>query len=311
MKIKDVIPVYLQHMRIAGRSPLTIRAVRYDLQAFLRFLEGEKIFHIEDLSADILCEYQEELSFHLTAKGSLLSLAAQSRVLTMIRGFTRFLKEKDYLLYDPGDSIKLPKKSRRLPRVILSQGDVRHLLNAQDTRTNKGYRDRVILEILYDTGIRRAEISEIKTGDMDLKAGYILVHGKGNKDRVVPLSKRVCEMTRSYILAVRPCYINGDDPGYLILSYQGKRMGERGIWKTVKYYAHAAGIKKNVTTHTLRHTCATHMLKNGAPVRHLQEMLGHESLDSTQIYTRVTINDLKEIHAKYHPSETMDNTSRT
>ena len=113
-------------------------------------------------------------------------------------------------------------------------------------------------------------------------------------------------MIRSYILAVRPSYMNGDDPEHLILSYQGKRMSERSIWKTVKHYARAAGIKNNVSTHTLRHTCATHMLRNGAPVRHLQEMLGHESLDSTQIYARVTINDLKEIHAKYHPSEKMD-----
>jgi integrase/recombinase XerD len=306
MKIKDVIPAYMKHMKIAGRSVLTLRAIRYDLQGFLRFLESEKVFHVEDLAREIVETYQQELSFHLTAKGNLLSPVSQSRMLTMVRGFTRFLKEKDYLLYDAGAAIKLPRKPQRLPRGILSNEDVRRLLNAEDMHTNKGYRDRIILEILYDTGIRRAEVSDIRTRDIDLDAGYILIHGKGNKDRVVPLSKRVCEMTRSYVLAVRPCFIDGADPGYLILSYQGKRMGERSVWKTVRHYAHTAGIKNKVSTHTLRHTCATHMLRNGAPVRHLQEMLGHESLDSTQIYARVTINDLKEVHAKYHPSEKMD-----
>lgn len=306
MKIKDLIPFYLKHLRIAGRSALTIRAARYDLKRFLRFLEGEQVFNVEDIAREIVEAYQQELSFHLTAKGNLLSPVSQSRILTMVRGFTRFLKEKDYLLYDAGAAIKLPRKPQRLPRGILSSEDVRRLLNAEDTRTNKGYRDRIILEILYDTGIRRAEVSDIRIRDIDLDAGYILIHGKGNKDRVVPLSKRVCDMIRSYALSVRPSFIDGTDPGYLILNYQGKRMGERSIWKTVRHYAHTAGIRNKVSTHTLRHTCATHMLRNGAPVRHLQEMLGHESLDSTQIYARVTINDLKEVHAKYHPSEKMD-----
>ena len=308
MKIKDIIPNYLKHLRTLNRSPLTIRVVKYDLQAFLRFLETEKIFHVEDLTRDVLAEYQQELAFHLTAKGSLLSPLTQSKTLTLIRGFTRFLKEKDYLLHDPGEAIKLPKKPQRLPKVILSQSEITKLLNAPDMKTNKGYRDRIILEILYDTAIRRAEVADIKITDLDLNAGYIHIRGKGNKERIVPLSKSVCELTQNYILFIRPAFLKQDD-GYLILNYQGQRMSERAIWKIVKQYAETARIKKTVTTHTLRHTCATHMLRNGAPVRHLQEMLGHASLDSTQIYTRVTINDLKEIHAKYHPSAMDDKQS--
>ena len=267
----------------------------------MKFLEAEKIFRIEDLTREVLEEYQQELAFHLTAKGSLLSPLTQSRTLTMIRGFTRFLREKDYLLHDPGESLKLPKKPKRLPKVILSQSEINKLLNAPDIQTNKGYRDRIILEILYDTAIRRAEVAHIKIADLDLKAGYIHVLGKGNKERIVPLSKSVCELTQNYIIFVRPAYIAQDD-GYLILNYQGQKLSETAIWKIVRHYADLARIKKTVTTHTLRHTCATHMLRNGAPVRHLQEMLGHASLDSTQVYTRVTINDLKKIHAKYHPS---------
>jgi integrase/recombinase XerD len=172
-------------------------------------------------------------------------------------------------------------------------------------RTNRGYRNRIILELLYDTAIRRAEVANIRLSDLDLNAGYILIHGKGDKDRVVPVSVRVCELVQNYILMVRSNFVSDEDPGYLILNRWGQKMDPNAVWAVVKRCANLAGIKKNTTTHTFRHTCATHMLKNGAPVRHLQEMLGHESLESTQIYTHVTINDLKQIHAKYHPSETI------
>ena len=172
-----------------------------------------------------------------------------------------------------------------------------------DIRTNRGYRNRIILEILYDTAIRRSELAGIRIPDLDLNAGFIRVLGKGSKDRVVPVSSRVCRLVENYIVMVRPEYVQGPDTGHLILNRWGRPMVPMGIWAVVKRCAHLAGIKKTVSPHTFRHTCATHMLKNGAPVRHLQEMLGHESLESTQIYTRVTINDLKQIHAQYHPGE--------
>ncbi|MDY6973786.1 MAG: tyrosine-type recombinase/integrase [Thermodesulfobacteriota bacterium] len=230
--------------------------------------------------------------------------------MVVARGFTRFLKEKDYLLHDPGERIKLPKTPKRLPKIILSTQEVKRLINAPDMQTNMGYRDRIILEILYDTAIRRAEMADIKIPDLDLDAGYIKITGKGDKDRVVPLSKRVCEMTETYILGVRPSFLQDGDPGYLILNRLGNKMVANGIYIVVKRCVCLAGIKKKITTHTLRHTCATHMLKNGAPVRHIQEMLGHESLESTQVYTHVTINDLKEIHARYHPNENLEDKPR-
>jgi integrase/recombinase XerD len=120
---------------------------------------------------------------------------------------------------------------------------------------------------------------------------------------VVPVSDPVCQLVQTYITGIRPSFVRNEDPGHLILNRWGKPMDPNGIWAVVKRCAHLAGIKKNVTPHTFRHTCATHMLKNGAPVRHIQEMLGHESLESTQLYTRVTINDLKAVHRRYHPRE--------
>jgi integrase/recombinase XerD len=303
MKINELVPAYLRYLQTLGRSPRTVKGARYDIRIFVRFLESEQVHHVEDLTGDVLEAYQQDLAFRLTAKGRLLSLRSQSQLLGAAKGFTRFLKEKDYLLHDPGDRIKLPRKPKTLPKVILSTREVEQLLHAPDTRTNQGYRNRLILEILYDTAIRRAEVANIKLSDLDLNAGYIRIQGKGNKERVVPLSKRVCELARNYILAVRPSFIHHEDPDFLILNRWGDRMDGNSIWCVVKDAARLARLKRNVTTHTLRHTCATHMLRNGAPVRHIQEMLGHESLESTQVYTRVTINDLKEIHAKYHPNK--------
>jgi integrase/recombinase XerD len=303
MKIKEVVPLYLKYLKTLGLSYYTIRNARYGLRDFIKFLQEENIYRFEDLTADLLWEYQEDLAFRFTNKGSVLSLRSQSQLLGVVKGFTRFLKDKDYLLHDPAENIKLPKKPRKLPKVILSTKEIKTLMNAPDTHTNRGYRNRIILEILYDTAVRRSEVSNIKLPDLDLNAGYIRIQGKGDKERVVPLSKRVCELVRNYILAVRPSFINHEDPGFLFLNRWGQRMDPNSIWAVVKRCVRLSNIKKNITTHTLRHTCATHMLRNGAPVRHIQEMLGHESLESTQIYTHVTINDLKEIHAKYHPNK--------
>ena len=292
---------YLRHLRAIGRSRYTIKSTKYGLNTLAAFLEEEKVHHLEDLGRDVLADYQEDLAFRLTAKGKLLSLAAREKLIGVAKGFTRFLGQKDYLFNDPGDHLQAPKRGRRLPRSILSPAEMKRLISAPDTRTNQGVRDRVILELLYDTGIRRGEVNRIKLSDLDLKAGYIRIHGKGNKDRVVPVSETVCERVENYILFVRPAYIKATDSGHLVLNRLGNRITADGIYVIVKRYGRLAGIKQNVTPHALRHTCATHMLKNGAPVRHLQEMLGHESLESTQIYTHVTINDLKDIHAKYHP----------
>jgi integrase/recombinase XerD len=283
----------------------TVREAGYVLKRFVKFLETENVQDVEELNREVIMEYQQELAFCLSAKGRHLSIGTQVRTLCIIRSFSRFLRDSDYLVHDPGAKIRLPRQPKRLPRVILSQQETKELFAAPDSRTNTGYRDMVLLEILYDTAIRRAEAAGIKLTDIDLDAGFMRILGKGNKERVVPVSGRVCQLVKNYLLAVRPVLVKGDDPGNLFLNTIGRSMHLRAIWTTVKRYSNKAKLKKNITTHTFRHTCVTHMLKNGAPVRHLQEMLGHESLESTQIYTHVTINDLKEVHAKYHPSERM------
>jgi integrase/recombinase XerD len=304
MKIKSIIPLYLKELALLNRSPGTIGTVKNDLAALLRFLDEEKIHEVEELTAEALADYQLELSFKLTAKGTPLTIGSQLRLLCAARGLTRFLKDKDYLPHNPGTAIRLPKTAKRLPKVILSPKELKTLIEAQDMRSRYGYRRRLIIEILYDTGIRRSELAGVRPADIDLNTGYLYIrNGKGGKDRVVPVSSRVCKLIHDYMLFIRPMFIKDTDPGGLIVTRWGQNMASHGIYWEVRQAVRNSGIKKNVTCHSLRHSCATHMLKNGAPVRHIQEMLGHASLESTQIYTRVTINDLKAVHAKYHPGE--------
>jgi integrase/recombinase XerD len=306
MLIRELIPGYLEELKILNRSPLTIRNIRGALNAMVLFLEHEGITELVQFNRDALHLFQEDLAYRLTAKGKQLSVSTREKYLCSVRGFARYLYATDYLTADLSKTITLPKQPKRLPKVILEHAEITKIMAAPDMRTPAGYRNRIILEILYDTGIRAAEMAAVKTGDLDIVHGYLTIRsGKGAKDRVVPISSRVCGLIKTYLLMVRPAMSRGKETGYLVLNRWGTKMTPTAVWAVVKKAAKEAKIRKNVTTHTFRHTCATHMLKNGAPIRHIQEMLGHASLESTQIYTRVTINDLKEIHARYHPGESV------
>jgi site-specific recombinase XerD len=251
MLIRELIPGYLEELKILNRSPLTIRNIRGALNAMVLFLEHEGITELVQFNRDALHLFQEDLAYRLTAKGKQLSVSTREKYLCSVRGFARYLYATDYLTADLSKTITLPKQPKRLPKVILEHAEITKIMAAPDMRT---------------------------------PAGYII---------------------KQYLLMVRPAMSRGKETGYLVLNRWGTKMTPTAVWAIVKKAAHQAKITKNVTTHTFRHTCATHMLKNGAPIRHIQEMLGHASLESTQIYTRVTINDLKEIHARYHPGESV------
>jgi integrase/recombinase XerD len=182
--------------------------------------------------------------------------------------------------------------------------DVEQILELPDVKSLRGYRDRTILEVLYSTALRREEIANLELNDIDTDGGYVYVReGKGNKDRVVPLGRSACDTVKSYLLGVRPHWPNAQKTKYLFLNRWGRGMSPNAVWAVVRKYARAADLDKPVATHSFRTACATHMLRNGAPIRQLQEMLGHASLESTQIYTLVTINDLRAMHRKFHPRE--------
>jgi integrase/recombinase XerD len=292
---------YIRHLNGQGRSRLTLKNVRSALRKFSIYLSEVGIARVDEIDRRLIEDYQQTLGYSVGKTGRPLSLRTRAQLLGVLKGFTRYLQTRNCFISDPGKGLRLPKKPKRLPRIILTSEEVRRILDTPDTNTDSGYRDRVILELLYDTAIRRAEVGSILMPHLDLEGGYFHITGKGNRQRVVPVSKRVCGMVETSIRQVRPRMLKGQDCGYLILNRFGRRMDPNGIWAVAKRHASRSGVKKNVSTHTFRHTCATHMMNNGAPVRHIQELLGHESLESTQIYTRVTINDLKEAHRKYHP----------
>jgi integrase/recombinase XerD len=221
-----------------------------------------------------------------------------------VRAFCRFLVREEWLLFDPSAKLTNPKRPKRLPKAILETTEVDSMTCLPDLHTLRGFRDRVMLEILYSSALRREEIANLTLNDVDTQTGYVQVRsGKGGKDRVVPVGKSVCDLIESYLKGIRPEWPNANRTDALFLNRWGNKMNPIAVWSVVKKYAKLANIQKPTSTHTFRHSCATHMVRNGAPIRHIQELLGHESLETTQIYTRVTINDLREMHQKFHPRE--------
>jgi integrase/recombinase XerD len=304
MPLADALRRYLNQLLAQGRSRHTLRGAKSALRQLVAFLDTIGIAVIAHLDHEALMRYREELAWRLTAKGTPLSIRSQLELLTHIAGFCRFLIAQGWLLADPSKNIPRPKKPRRLPRSIMETKEVERMLAAPDTTTLRGYRDRTILEVLYSTALRREEVANLLIDDVDTDGGYVYVReGKGGKDRVVPLGQSVCDLVKSYLTGIRPEWANAGKDKHLFLNRWGKGMDPQAVAQVVHKYARRAGIEKPVSTHTFRHSCATHMLRNGAPIRQLQEMLGHASLETTQIYTRVTINDLRAMHSKFHPRE--------
>jgi len=304
VQIDEAVRRYLNAMLAQGRSAHTVRGTKSALKELVAFLASLEITRIEQLDPDVLLRYREELAWRLTPKGAPLGPNTQSNLLGSLRAFCRFLVDQDWLVADPSKNIPNPKKTQRLPRAILEPREIWTILKQPDLSTATGYRNRVILEVLYSTAMRREEAANLKCPDVDTESGYCVIRqGKGRKDRVVPLGESVCRLIDTYLAGVRADWVGADQDDHLFLNRWGHGMNPNSVWAVVKKYAAAAKLKKPVTTHSLRHACATHMMRAGAPIRHLQEMLGHVSLETTQLYTRITINDLKAIHAKFHPRE--------
>ena len=295
---------YIQSLQVRNLAKRTIEARRFMLGKFFIYLAGRNINHVEELSKGIIQDYQIELYHMINKRGRPNGVSYQNSLLSAVKGFTWFLKERDYIVSNPALDIPYAKLPKRLPRGVLTATEARKIINEPYTKSIIGYRDRVILEVLYTTGIRKEELNNLLLGDVDYHDGFLRINGgKGRKDRIVPLGKIACRYLENYIKSVRPELIKDPYNNHLFLSARGNRLSKNMVWELVKKYASKAKIKKNVSPHTFRHTCATAMLKNKADIRVIQELLGHESLESTQIYTRVSINDLKEVHKRCHPRE--------
>ena len=229
-------------------------------------------------------------------------LAARSvaRTVHAVRGYYRFLVRENRIVADPMENLRAPRALKTLPR-YLSTAQVDALLNAPDVSTRIGRRDRALLEVLYATGLRVSELIHLRPGDVDLDVGLVTAFGKGRKERLVPLGSEARRWVESYLADTRPELLKGRTVDVLFVSNRGARFSRMGVWGIVRRHAVKAGIASILTPHVLRHSFATHLLERGADLRSLQSMLGHADISTTQIYTYVTKERLKQIYDRHHP----------
>ena len=229
-----------------------------------------------------------------------MSTRSISRRLVSIKVFFRYLQQEGLLDNNVTDAMDSPRLWKVLPEVLTPR-EVDRLLGAPDTDTPLGLRDKAVLETFYGTGLRVSELCALTCDNLHADASYVRCMGKGSKERVVPIGKAAIEAIGRYRDEVRPSLAGAGDAAALFLTRRGGAFTRKGMWKLIKTNAHRAGIAKNVTPHTLRHSFASHLLANGAPLRVIQEMLGHADISTTQVYTHVDSNRLKSIHDRYHP----------
>ncbi|MFH1362894.1 MAG: site-specific tyrosine recombinase XerD, partial [Candidatus Omnitrophota bacterium] len=288
------------------------------LEAFTDYLRVEKGLSVNSLSAygQDLRKYRQALKklgiedpkkitrktitdflFSLR-KG--MSVRSISRFLSTIKSFHKFLLREKIASEDPSDLIELPKVDKKIPD-FLSIDEVGKILKSPNLKKNQGQRDRAIIELMYATGLRVSELVGLKQSDLNLDVGFIKCKGKGSKERIVPLGKIAQHFLEKYILVARPKLSGKRSSSYIFLAQGGRSLSRQSVWKMIKYQVRQSGIKKRVSPHTLRHSFATHLLERGADLRSVQEMLGHASISTTQIYTHVNQTRLKKIHHQFHP----------
>jgi integrase/recombinase XerD len=300
----DFAEKYKQHLLILNYAERTRESHVFYLNRFMTWLKARDVIEITGVTKNHVMEYQTHLYEQLNRNNDPIGPRTQNIVLGIVKSFFRFLRENDYLASDPSRDVAYAKVPKRLPRSILSGPEAKKVIHAPNTKTALGYRDRTILEVLYSTGVRRQELVNLTLQDVDYHEGFIRINsGKGDKDRVVPIGKIACRYLENYVKQVRPMLAKDPHENHLFLSMRGTAPCFSTIEEIVKKHTRKAKIKKTVSPHTFRHTCATHMLRNKANIRHLQELLGHASLESTQVYAHVSITDLKEVHSKCHPRE--------
>jgi integrase/recombinase XerD len=277
-----------------GLSKNTIEAYSHGLSRFLNHLREKGVQEIQEVD-----------KFHI--RGFLLALKKKNlapksiaRNLVAIRTFFRFLVQEGILEANPAEELESPKVAKTLPE-ILTLKEIEQILEQPNLQTPLGMRDRAMLEMLYATGMRVSELTHLPTHQVNLEGGYVLLYGKGSKERIVPLGSEAMKWVTLYLNESRGILAKGKESPSLFINRSGKGMSRQGFWKNLKEYARKAGLRKRITPHLLRHSFASHLLEGGADLRSVQMMLGHVDISTTQIYTHVTGERLKKIHKQYHP----------
>lgn len=291
------------HMAARNYSPYTIEQRVITTNAFIAWANQTGVCRPQAVTRDLIEAYRIHLFNHRKTNGEPLGVRTQSVRLVALRSFFRWLAREGIIVADPSAGLDLPRSERRLPGTILSQDEVEAILALPDITTPLGLRDRAILETLYVTGIRRLELTRLRLRDVDHARQLILIRkGKGGKDRMVPTGERALAWLVAYREIARPKLVGVMETEQLFLTSCGAPVHPKKMTARVSAYVSAAKLGKSGSCHLFRHAAATHMLENGADIRFIQAMLGHESLDTTRIYTHVSIGPLAAVHAMTHPA---------
>jgi integrase/recombinase XerD len=298
---------YRQTLLVRGYSARTLATQATYARRWAEFCADVRLAAPGTVTAEHVAAFQQWLWHRPTARGAVRGIAGQNNVLSWVKLFFAWLQAEGIVTRNPAALARYAKQPDPLPKDVLTVEEAVAILDAPNRATLAGQRDRAILETMYATGLRRAELRALAVLDVDLDAEVVYVRqGKGGKGRVVPLTRPACACLATYLRETRPALLSGQHSARLFVSpvnHPGEDfcLGEHALGNIVARYAKAADIKKKVTPHLWRHTCATHLLQNRANLRHVQEMLGHKSLATTERYLRVTIADLKDAHRRHHP----------
>lgn len=288
--LKEKIDDFLNFIRFEkGLSENTVLAYKSDILIFIKFLNEHKISKVTE---------ETIMDFIFALKNKNYSTLSIARMLVAVKNYYKFLVNEKILSVSPFENMDSFKVRKKIPEV-LTEKDIENLLNQPDTSTKEGIRDKAILELLYSAGIRVSELVNMELTDINFDEKILRCFGKGKKERLVPVGDYVVEAIKNY-LKIRN-EISNKFSNSLFITRLGKKFTRAGIWKIIKIYAKKAGITKNVYPHIFRHSFATHLLKGGADLRSVQEMLGHSDISTTQIYTHIDRSHLKNIHKKFHP----------
>lgn len=288
----DLLKSFLNYLAVEkGLSRNTLESYERDLRKYFSFLDNKEPGEITQ---------QDVLDFLSMLSREGMAVPSQARSLSAVRGFHRYLLTDGLSSSDPTANIDTPHGWTRLPKT-LSSGEVESLLSQPDLADPLGIRDKAMLEVLYAAGLRVSELVGLRLQDINLERGYVVVVGKGSKERAVPLGEVAAVRVREYLDRARPLLIKEAGSDSVFISLRKRQITRQMFWERIKHYVRKAGITRNVSPHTLRHSFATHLLDNGADLRSVQAMLGHSDISTTQIYTHVSRERLKKTHEKYHP----------
>jgi integrase/recombinase XerD len=293
--IKEVyLEAFIDYLKVEkGLAPNSISAYSADLNKYVKYLKREGLDSPRSIG-------RKEITDFLFSMRKKISPESLARILSAIKSFHKFLLREKITSQDPSDFIEAPKLEKKIPN-FLTLDEVTKILKAPNLKKPQGIRERAILELMYATGLRVSELVKLKSSDVNLEVGFIKCKGKGSKERIIPLGKIAAHFLQKYLKEARGKLLGKKMSLYFFLAQGGRAISRQSVWKMIKKMVRKCRIKKQVSPHTLRHSFATHLLEGGANLRSVQEMLGHSSITTTQVYTHVNQRRLKKIHSQFHP----------